>query len=141
LECNDSSESLILRIIRAIPLSVLTNNLSRIFFLFQKHFKEEYREEVFNRSEEETKNDDEQDEFIIENGFFIFIIMQFFLSNKKGKELLYEDAEMSDVLNEFQSSKQLSGLDSLLSGNILGEFSKLGSSLFKSGFGAVKLMT
>ena len=140
LECNESSDSLILRIIRAIPLSVLTNNLSRIYFLFQKYHKEEYREEIFNLSEAKTESEDEQFEFIIENGFFIFIIMQFFLSNKKGKELLYEDTEMNDVLNEFQSSKEAEGLDSLLKGNILGEFSKLGSSLFKSGLGAMKKM-
>ncbi len=101
LECNESSDSLIIRIIRAIPLSVLTSNLSRIYFLFEKYHKEEYREEIFNLAEVKTESDDEQHEFIIENGFFIFIIMQFFLSNKKGKELLYEDSEMSDVLNEF----------------------------------------
>ena len=27
--------------------------------------------------------------------------MQLFLSNRKAKELLYEDSEMSEVLNEF----------------------------------------
>jgi hypothetical protein len=63
--------------------------------------------------------------------------MQFFLSNKKGKELLYEDAEMSDVLNEFQSSKEDDGINSLIKGNILGELSKLASTLFKSGRGAL----
>ena len=48
--------------------------------------------------------EDEKDELIIENGFFIYILIQVFLSNKKGKELLYQDSEMSDVIEEFTKS-------------------------------------
>jgi len=44
---------------------------------------------------------------------------------------------MRDVLNEFQSKE--SDLDKLLKGNILGELTKLGSSLAKHGLGAMKL--
>jgi len=29
------------------------------------------------------------------------MLMQLFLSNKKGKELLYEETDMNDLLNEF----------------------------------------
>lgn len=103
LECNETQDSLILRIIRAIPLLVLTNNLSRIFTLFQKYQGEEYNMDVFNRADSkiDTTKEDDYSEFIIENGFSIYFLMQLFLNNKKAKDLLYEDSEMSDVLNEF----------------------------------------
>jgi hypothetical protein len=85
LECNDSEDSLILRIIRTIPLSVLINNLRRIYSLFLKFQKEEYRDELFKRCEKpfeemlrENKDavkDDDYYEFIIENGFFIYVLL------------------------------------------------------------------
>ena len=61
---------------------------------------------MFKRAEEDfdpEKPDKPNDyyELILENGFNIFVLMQLFLSNRKAKELLYEDSEMSEVLNEF----------------------------------------
>jgi hypothetical protein len=65
---------LILRIIRAIPLSVLTNNITRIYELFHKYCNGDYRIEQFNRAELKGI-DDEYSEMIIENGFFIYTLM------------------------------------------------------------------
>lgn len=42
LECNESSDSLIMRILRTIPLKVLTSNLARIYILFKKFEEEKY---------------------------------------------------------------------------------------------------
>jgi hypothetical protein len=68
------------------------------------------------------------------------MLMQLFLSNKKGKELLYEETEMNDVLNEFLSKRdsEASGLGLLFKDNIIGEFGKLGGSLLNYGLGAMK---
>lgn len=66
--------------------------------------------------------------------------MQLFLSNKKGKELLYEETDMNDVLNEFLPTKnqEASGFGLLFKDNIIGEFTKLGGSLLNYGLGAMK---
>ena len=50
--------------------------------------------------------------------------------------MLYEDTEMSDVLNEFTQSND-GEFGKMFEGNILGEFSKLGGSLLAHGFGAM----
>ena len=57
------------------------------------------------------------------------------MSNKKGKDVLYEDADMREVLNEFNDKE--SALDRLLKGSIFGELTKLGGSLAKHGMGAM----
>ena len=131
LECSDTQDNLILWIIRSIPLSVLTNNLRRIYQLFERFEKEEYREELFKRYEKDIEEggqakEEEYYELIIENGFYIYLLMQYFLSNKKAKAMLYEDQEMNDVLNEFGDQKDGNEIEGLLKNNILGEFSKLG---------------
>lgn len=61
--------------------------------------------------------------------------MQLFLSNKKGKDMLYEDSDMRDVLNEFQAKE--SDLQKLLKDNFFAELSKLGGSLAKHGLNAL----
>lgn len=63
-------------------------------------------DELFKRAEEDFDESDpekppEYHELVIENGFYIYVLMQYFLSNKKAKAVLYEDTEMNDVLNEF----------------------------------------
>jgi hypothetical protein len=50
LECNDEADNMLLRIVRAIPLKVLTENLSRIFTLYDKYkSKDQYEINLFNR--------------------------------------------------------------------------------------------
>lgn len=97
-----------MRIIRTIPLTVLTNNLSRIYALFTKFEDNQYKINVFQRNDIDITKDFPEDyyELIIENGFSIFMLMQLFLNNQKAKDLLYEDSEMSDVLNEFSNDKE-----------------------------------
>ena len=49
LECNDLRTSVTTLIMRTIPLSVLTNNITRIFELYTKYEKDGYTEDLFNR--------------------------------------------------------------------------------------------
>ena len=109
--------------------------------LIQKYAKLEYSDSLFNRVNENFKDplgtiEDEKDELIIENGFFIYILIQVFLSNKKGKELLYQDSEMSDVIEEFTKSQE-GEFDKMFEGGLLGKFSALGGSLLAQSFGAM----
>jgi hypothetical protein len=48
LECNDETDNLILRIVRSIPLKVMTNNMARVFWLLEKYKEGEYEEKVLN---------------------------------------------------------------------------------------------
>ena len=124
------------RIIRTIPLTVLINNLTRINQLFDKYEQNQYTIDVFKRAEEDfdpEKPDKPNDyyELILENGFNIFVLMQLFLSNRKAKELLYEDSEMSEVLNEFFNEEEddNDGLQALFNGKLFGEIANLGGNL------------
>lgn len=106
LECNDPNDTLIFRIIRMVPLSVLTNNLAYTYDLYKKEFEDEYNENLFYRTDKELDDESQTEEYfelIIDNGFFIYSLMQLFLSNKKGKDMLYEDSENNDLLNEFNN--------------------------------------
>ena len=125
LECNDPNDTLIFRIIRMIPLSVLTNNLAYTYDLYKKEFEDEYNENVFERADidlDDSTKTEEYFELIIDNGFFIYSLMQLFLSNKKGKDMLYEDSEMNDLLNEFNK-------DESKKGSMFGEISALGNAI------------
>ena len=91
---------------------------------------------MFKRAEEDfdpEKPDKPNDyyELILENGFNIFVLMQLFLSNRKAKELLYEDSEMSEVLNEFfnEDKDDNDGLQALFNGKLFGEIANLGGNL------------
>ncbi|CAD8153241.1 unnamed protein product [Paramecium pentaurelia] len=133
LECCEPQNSDIARLVRVIPLNVLTNNLTRVYKLF-KNFGGTYNEELFQRAEMKITNEQPAQyyEFIIENGFFILLLMQQFLDNQKAKQLLYEDTEMNDVLNEFSEKSKVeenaianifSGLENIakLGGNFIGQ--------------------
>jgi len=100
LESNYSQTGFADRIMRAIPLSVLTNNLAQVFKLYKKLYKNgEYRVSAFNHVDDDFQKDpdntDEEKEFIIENGFNIYILINLFLDNQKQESV--ED----DELNEF----------------------------------------
>lgn len=90
VECCDPGDNLILRIIRAIPLKVLTNNIQRIFSLYQKTYKDDFTLDAFGMAEKPIvmNEDEEQYEVIIETGFYIYILMQTFIASKKGKDIL-----------------------------------------------------
>ncbi|CAK68868.1 unnamed protein product (macronuclear) [Paramecium tetraurelia] len=135
LECCDPQNSDIARLVRVIPLSVLTNNLTRVYKLFKEQFGAIYKDEIFKRAEHEITNDEQavSQEFIIENGFCIFLLMQQFLGNQKAKQMLYDDNEMNDVLNEFAENNNkeednaianiFSGLENIakMGGNLIGQ--------------------
>ncbi|CAD8076144.1 unnamed protein product [Paramecium sonneborni] len=137
LECCEPQNSDIARLVRVIPLSVLTNNLTRVYKLFKNQFGAINKDEIFKRAEKEITNDIPavEQEFIIENGFCIFLLIQQFLGNQKAKQLLYEDPEMNDVLNEFTENNDkeednaianiFSGLENIakMGGNLIGQIS------------------
>lgn len=58
LESNDSADNLILRIIRTIPLKILTDNLARIYFLFLKYENNKYDVELFNRANDDSEGEE-----------------------------------------------------------------------------------
>ncbi len=120
-------------------MSVLKNNLMKNYQLYKKLFNEEYSEKCFNLIQEkieEYKQPSEKDEFILESGFLCYILMNSLLDNNlsfKGDE---EDEEVNELLREF--SQYDSGEKGFLKNNILGEFSKLGTSMFKTSLGFIK---
>ena len=90
LECNEDSDNLILRIVRSIPLYVMTENLYRVFVLFERFEEGVYEQKVLNRSAAEidtSAKDAESGEMILEIGFQIYNLLQMFLASKKGKVL------------------------------------------------------
>ncbi|CAK81773.1 unnamed protein product (macronuclear) [Paramecium tetraurelia] len=132
LECCDPQNSDIARLVRVIPLNVLTNNLTRVYKIFKNSFGAVYKDEMFKRAEKDITNDEPavNQEFIIENGFYIFLLMQQFLGNQKAKQMLYEDNEMNDVLNEFSENnnkKEENAIANIFSG--LGNIAKMGGNL------------
>lgn len=79
---------------RAVPIVVLTNNISRIYELYQKfEVKNGYVQELFDRAENEEKEIEENSlnkpeeyyELIIENGFLIYTLVNVYLENIKGE--------------------------------------------------------
>ena len=138
LEGNDPSDGIGLRISRAIPLRILTNNLTKIYELYQKLYKNgDYTEDVFGHHEVEgfdSTKPSEYYEFIIENGFNIFILINIFLDQSKDRD----DKEDDNELEEFMEKDHMK--DQNLFGGVFKEFSKLGKS-FVSGFGAITDIT
>lgn len=75
---------------RAVPIVVLTNNISRIYELYQKYeAKNGYVEELFDRADHDEKEmednrenrPEEYYELIIENGFLIYTLVNVYLEN------------------------------------------------------------
>lgn len=94
------------RVLRALPLPTLTNNLLRIYELFKKYEEEGYVMEVFGRDEEDITEGGEHEpdyyEMIIESGFHIYSLVTMYLETKKNTDSLDEDDEMNDYLKEFK---------------------------------------
>lgn len=90
---------------RIIPLNILTKNLTRIYQLFKKYEKSEYKISIFNRINEpiDNKKPCEYYELIIENGFNIYILVNLFLESKKVNEN-DDDDEIKDYINEFEKT-------------------------------------
>lgn len=122
---------------RTIPLSVLTDNLARIYQLYQKYEKD-YVESIFNRADEEIdlKKPEEYSELIIENGFNLYILVNLFLENKKIID--EEDDEIQEYIDEFAKEEEEGGLVGLLKNNILFDISKMGTAFLGIGMGALK---
>lgn len=101
LECNIRSKEFVTKIMRTIPLNLLTDNLARIYYLFQKYEKNDYVQSIFNRADEDIDDSqpEEQSEMIIENGFNLYILVNLFLENKKS--ISEEDDEIQEYIEDF----------------------------------------
>jgi len=134
LECNDKSTGIANRIMRAIPLSVLTNNLVQVYKLYKKLYPNgEYDDDAFNHMNKEyDPSRKEYFEFIIENGFNIYILINLFLDNKR------QDNTEDDELNEFIRQFPEDNASKLLKNNPLGELTKLGKSILGNSIGFMK---
>ena len=76
---------------------------------------------------------------IIENGFYVYMLIQLFLTHRSGREILFEHTDDNDdVLREFQEHKSPE-FDDLLKDNILGELTKLSVQLMKHGVSTVRI--
>lgn len=51
LECSEPQDNEIMRIVRSIPLNVLTQNLSKIYALFKKKSDGIYKDDLFSRAD------------------------------------------------------------------------------------------
>jgi len=129
LECNDPTANLSTRIIRAIPMSVLTHNLAQVYHKYKKIYKNnEYTNDLFGHHEEDYEAPSkEHKEFIIENGFNIYILINLFLDN--GNRDNQEEEELRELINK----KVEDQFAMLYKVSLIGEFAKFFKSIF-SGF-------
>ena len=126
LECNDPSLGLSQRIIRAIPISVLTLNLAQVYHKYKKLYKQdEYTNDLFGHHEEDYEGPTrEHKEFILENGFNTYTLINLFLDN--GTRENQEEEELRELINK-ETQDQFAVLMKI---SLLGEFMKFFKSLF-----------
>ena len=138
-ECLDSNDNIIVRIRRAIPLSVLKDNFIEVYQKYSKRFDGKYDESCFNLSEvkiDPNKNPQDYD-FILENGFLTYILL--FKIIDDNREIGYdEDEEINDFVKEFNESNKINKDSNIFGTNIFGEFGKFGQSILGAGLDALK---
>ena len=135
IEGNDDKTAILVRIKRALPISILKNNLIRIFELHNKLYFGEYSDLCLKHFEDkfDLSQSPEQAEFIMETGFNIYILMNFLMKIEVDNEEENEDDEdIEKILNEQKITKYNRFS---LKNNIFGEFSALGRNLFQAGKG------
>lgn len=129
LECTGPSDNTKIRIKRAIPFSVLQNNLIRVY----RHYKKKYTEytmECFNLAEKkiDLKKDPWEYELILENGFMIYILLSIFIDNLSQYEA---DEDVNEFIHMFEQNE--TNPASFFKNDLMGEFGKFGNSLFGIG--------
>ena len=131
MESVDSNNHIPLRIRRSFPPNVLKNILLTVYKQFKENSKF-YSEACFNKDDIPINpNNPETDyEFIIEIGFLVYHLILQLIENKKSSDNNQEDEEFNEYLKEFS--------ENFKKGNIIGEFSKLGTTLIKTGFAILK---
>ncbi|EGR33562.1 MIR domain protein [Ichthyophthirius multifiliis] len=130
LECNDSRSDFIMRIMRIIPVKVLTENLTKIYQLYQKYTKDDYNDDLFNTMDKDIEEGDhieEKQSLIIENGFHLYTLIKLYISNKEFDDLLDDnDEDMNAILDEFKQEDD-GILQSIFNkDNLFGNMAKLG---------------
>lgn len=107
----------------------------RVYELYQKQFGDEYSMKCFGLGDEkiDEKKNPEDYELIIENGFNIYILLNLLMESSQNDD---EDEEVNEFLSMFQEESNPAA--GLFKNNILGEFSKLGTSMLGLGFGFMK---
>ncbi|EGR27785.1 MIR domain protein, partial [Ichthyophthirius multifiliis] len=143
LEFQDQKSNFIGNIMRNIPLQILTSNLTKIYILWKKYSNNDYNKDLFNNYEDEIDFKDEQNsekyQFIIENGFFIYILIKLYISNNVFEEIeQQDDDDMNSILNEFKQEED-DGFDAYFQkNNIFGNIGKIGKGLLSVGMNALQ---
>ena len=78
LEGNDQGDNFLLRIIRGIPLPIMTENLLHLYMIYDKYkSKDEYEIGLFGRYNQtiDPGQDDDKYELVIEIGFMIYTLI------------------------------------------------------------------
>lgn len=130
LELNDENSDLLIRIRRAIPVSIIAKNLAQVYEQYKRKYKhDEYDLDMFGNVEKENE------EFIIENGFNIYTLLNLLLANRNDI-LNDEDEEINAILNN--EKKEEKGLAGMFKDSVFGEVTSFGTGLLKGGLGAFK---
>lgn len=129
LECTGPLDNTKIRIKRAIPFSVLQNNLIRVYRKFKKKYTE-YTMDCFNLAEKkiDLKKDPWEYELILENGFMIYILLSIFIDNLSQNEA---DEDINEFIHMFEQNE--TNPASFFKNDLMGEFGKFGNSLFGIG--------
>lgn len=76
LECNDPSDTIILKIKRAIPISLLLKIMTENYRLHESLYQDQYKNSYFLNYDQEIQDEnDEKSSYIIEIGFHLFFII------------------------------------------------------------------
>ncbi|EGR30656.1 mir domain protein [Ichthyophthirius multifiliis] len=135
IECQNNNIEFIQRIMRIIPIKILTENLIKVYKQYQKYGNNDYNISLFKQ----IKNQNNQQELIIENGFLIYTLMKIYENNKDIQDDQYEN--MNLILNEFQIKENQNSIKSILNdnNNILGNMAKLGQDILNVGKSALNV--
>lgn len=109
IEGNDQKNNILLRIKRAIPLTILKNNLIRTYELYNKLYAGEYSDACLNHFDEKVDESKppENSEFIMENGFYVYILMNYIVKIEvDSNEYDEEDGEIEEFLIDLTNSSK-----------------------------------
>ncbi|KRX02872.1 hypothetical protein PPERSA_04075 [Pseudocohnilembus persalinus] len=128
LECSEDDASINNRIIRTFSWQVLLDNITDIYEIYKFRFQDKYQIEAFNKFENqidpEKESDPLEDELIIENGFFLYILMVILLENSNKGQLDSQQLQTWEIIKENQTIQEESE-SNLLEESILGKVFKL----------------
>lgn len=127
-EGNDEKSPIVSKIRRAIPLTILKNNLIRNYELYFKYFQGEYSEDCLNLFNEKFEENalNEQSEFIMENGLYTFILVNRLIQIEIEKD---NEDEEDQYLESLLADPEISATKKRKN-NIFNEFFLFGKHIF-----------